>query len=55
MPSILQDIWHGLWTGFGVELSVLVLWLGWTFTHSKLGHRFHADHLFHRIGDYINK
>lgn len=54
MTSIFKDIWHGLWTGFGVELSFMVLWLVWKLAHSKIAHKIHADHWFHKIGEYID-
>lgn len=54
MTRVLQDIWHGLWTGFGVELSVMCIWLGIKATHSKLAHRLHDEHWFHKIKEYID-
>lgn len=43
----------GLLQGVGVEISFFVLWVGWRFLHSKVGHRFHPEHIFHKIHDYF--
>ncbi len=51
---MIKDVLHGLGIGFGAELSVLVLWLIWKFAHGRIGHKFHADHLFHKIGEYFD-
>lgn len=53
MSSILQDMWHGMWTGFGVELSLLLLYAGWKLAHGKFAHKLHADHWFHKLGEHF--
>lgn len=53
MNQVLKDVWHGLWTGFGVEVSVLLLWLGWSFFHGVIGHKMHKEHWVHKIGEYF--
>ena len=54
MRGILKLVWNGLWQGFGVELSFLVLWVGWHFLHSKVAHKFDSEHWFHKLHDYFN-
>jgi hypothetical protein len=54
MRGILKLVWNGLWQGFGVELSFLVLWGGWHILHSKVAHRFAPEHWFHKLHDYFN-
>lgn len=52
---ILRYMWIGFWQGVGVELSFLVLWVGWQALHSKVAHRFDPEHFFHRVHDYFTK
>ncbi len=52
---ILRYMWIGFWQGVGVELSFLVLWVGWQALHSKVAHRFNPEHFFHRVHDYFTK
>lgn len=50
---IMNLVWVGLWTGFGVELSFLVPYVGWHFFYRKTAHKFDPEHIFHRIHDYF--
>lgn len=54
MIHVLSTIWFGFWTGFGVELSVLLVYLVWKLTHSRIAHKLHADHWFHKVGEYFD-
>jgi len=55
VAKIFTLVWSGLWQGFGVELSFLVLWVFWHFLHSRMAHKFDPEHLFHRIHDYFTQ
>jgi len=55
LRRIFDLVWAGLWTGFGVELSFFVLWIGWHFLHRKVAHKFDPEHFFHRVHDYFTK
>lgn len=54
MRRIVSLVWNGLWTGFGVELSFFVLWVGWRALHRKVARKFDPDHFFHVIHEYFN-
>lgn len=47
-------IYQGFWTGVGVEISVLALWVVWRVLHGKFGHRIHAEHWLHILGEYFD-
>lgn len=47
-------VWQGLWTGFGVELSFFVLWVGWHFIHSKWVKPLDPSHWAHKLHDYFS-
>jgi hypothetical protein len=51
--SILSLVWSGLWQGFGVELSFLVLWATWHFLHSRVAHKIDPENFFHKIHNYF--
>lgn len=51
---IASGFWTGLGQGFGIELSVLVLWLGWNGLHSRIAHKFEPEHLIHKIHAYFS-
>jgi hypothetical protein len=53
--SVMRLIWAGLWQGFGVEISFLLLWLLWRLAHSRLAHRFDPNHWFHSIHSYFTE
>lgn len=54
MKTILNDIWHGFWQGFGVELSFFALWGAWKVAHIKfIEKRFDPTHWLHVIADYF--
>jgi hypothetical protein len=55
LNHVLQAMWLGFWQGVGVEVSFLLLWIGWHALYSKTSHRFDPEHLYHRIHDYITK
>ena len=55
MKPIFTLVWAGLWQGFGVELSFLVLWVGWHIIHRMVAHKFDPEHFFHTIHDYFAK
>jgi hypothetical protein len=55
MKTILNLVWAGLWQGFGVELSFLVLWIGWHIIHRMVAHKLDPEHFFHTIHDYFSK
>jgi hypothetical protein len=53
MRSILLLIWQGLWMGFGMEISVFIIWLGWIALHGKVAHKLEESSFFHRIHKYF--
>ena len=53
MVKIFTLIWAGIWQGFGLEVSFLMLWLGWHFIYSKFAHKIKPENIFHKIHDYI--
>ena len=51
--GIIRLIWQGLWMGFGMEISVFVLWVGWHAMHTQVAHKFDPEHFFHLIHKYF--
>jgi len=52
--SIPIILWIGFWQGIGLEISFLVLWVGWHFVYKKAEGRLHPEHWLHRIHDYFS-
>ncbi len=52
LSNIAPLIWSGIWQGFGVELSFIVLWGLWRTTHRKVAHKLDPEHWFHSISEY---
>ena len=50
---VLQLVWAGIWTGFGVEGSFFVLWVVWKIAHSRIAHRVEDTHWWHVFSEYF--
>jgi hypothetical protein len=48
-------MWIGFCQGVGVEVSFLMLWVGWHLVHRKMAHKFDPEHFFHQIHEYFTK
>jgi hypothetical protein len=55
MKRILDLIWMGLWQGFGLEISFLLLWVCWHLLHRQVAHKLDPTNIFHVIHDYFSK